>query len=62
MENLKEQCLSCDKCPLAQGRKNVVFGCGNENARIMFVGEGPGEQEDLQGDRKSTRLNSSHTS
>lgn len=49
-ENLKNQCLCCDKCPLASGRHNVVFGVGNEKAEIMFVGEGPGEQEDLQGE------------
>ena len=49
-ENLKNQCLGCDKCPLSSGRHNVVFGVGNENAEIMFVGEGPGEQEDLQGE------------
>ena len=49
-ETLKKQCLSCNECPLGSGRHNVVFGVGNENARIMFVGEGPGEQEDLQGE------------
>lgn len=49
-EILKEQCLSCEKCPLASGRHNVVFGVGNEKAKIMFVGEGPGEQEDIQGE------------
>lgn len=46
---LKNQCLNCDKCPLHSGRRNVVFGVGNENSKIMFVGEGPGEQEDIQG-------------
>lgn len=50
LTNLKEQCLTCNKCSLCQGRHNVVFGVGNENAKIMFVGEGPGEQEDLQGE------------
>ena len=49
-EKLREQTLECNKCALCQGRHNVVFGVGNENARIMFVGEGPGEQEDLQGE------------
>ncbi len=49
-EKLREQTLDCNKCALCQGRHNVVFGIGNENARIMFVGEGPGEQEDLQGE------------
>ena len=48
-ENLKNECLSCTKCDLCSGRHNVVFGTGNENAKIMFVGEGPGEQEDIQG-------------
>lgn len=49
-ENLKKTCLSCTKCPLCQTRKHVVFGVGNESAEILFVGEGPGEQEDLQGE------------
>lgn len=48
-ENLKQTCYSCTKCGLCQERHNVVFGVGNETADIMFVGEGPGEQEDLQG-------------
>ena len=48
-ENLKNQCLNCNKCDLHSGRHNVVFGVGNEDAKIMFVGEGPGEQEDIQG-------------
>lgn len=46
---LEKACLQCDKCPLAKTRTNLVFGTGVENAKIMFVGEGPGEQEDLQG-------------
>lgn len=49
-EQLKNQCFSCKECALCNGRHNVVFGVGNENADIMFVGEGPGEQEDLQGE------------
>ena len=49
-ESLKNQCLDCTACPLHSGRHNVVFGIGNANARIMFVGEGPGEQEDLKGE------------
>jgi DNA polymerase len=48
--NLKEKCLACNKCGLCENRHNVVFGVGNEKAKIMFVGEGPGEQEDLQGE------------
>ena len=50
LENLKAECLDCTRCPLRQGARQVVFGVGNENARIMFVGEGPGEQEDIQGE------------
>ena len=39
----------CQKCPLARGRKKVVFGEGGFKKRVMFIGEGPGETEDLQG-------------
>ena len=46
---LKEACENCTRCGLCETRHNVVFGVGNEKAGIMFVGEGPGEQEDLQG-------------
>ncbi len=49
-EELKNECLRCNKCELCGGRHNVVFGVGNPEAKIMFVGEGPGEQEDLQGE------------
>lgn len=49
-EELEQSCRSCTNCGLCQGRNNVVFGVGNRNADIMFVGEGPGEQEDLQGE------------
>lgn len=48
-EQLKQECLGCQKCVLAQTRTNVVFGVGSENAEVVFVGEGPGENEDLQG-------------
>lgn len=48
-EQLKKECLSCTKCVLCSTRKNVVFGVGNQNADIMFVGEGPGKNEDEQG-------------
>ena len=50
LRELEQICLSCNRCQLCQGRKNVVFGVGNQNADIMLVGEGPGEQEDLQGE------------
>lgn len=49
-ESLEQQCNQCNRCSLCQGRTNVVFGVGNRNADIMFIGEGPGEQEDLQGE------------
>ena len=49
-DELEAQCQSCTRCGLCQRRTNVVFGVGNRNADILFVGEGPGEQEDLQGE------------
>ena len=48
-ETLEGACLNCQKCDLWRTRTNVVIGKGNKNADIMFIGEGPGEQEDLQG-------------
>ncbi len=48
---LRERALACVKCPnLAASRKNVVFGVGNIDAQLMFVGEAPGADEDLQGE------------
>ena len=47
---LKQTCFSCTKCGLCETRHNVVFGVGPENADVMFIGEGPGEQEDLKGE------------
>lgn len=49
-EDLKRDCLQCTRCPLYVSRHNVVFGVGPENAEVMFIGEGPGENEDLQGE------------
>ncbi|MDD6275211.1 MAG: uracil-DNA glycosylase [Clostridia bacterium] len=49
-DELKTECGSCRKCPLADGRTNLVFGTGNENSEVLFIGEGPGEQEDLKGE------------
>ena len=46
---LYEACMSCQKCGLAETRHNVVFGEGPRDAEVMFIGEGPGEQEDLTG-------------
>lgn len=48
-EVLEKQCSSCTRCELCRTRTNVVFGVGCKTANIMFVGEGPGEQEDLHG-------------
>ena len=49
-ERLKADCAQCHGCALADTRHNLVFGVGNESADVMFIGEGPGEQEDLQGE------------
>ena len=49
-EALQSECIACRKCALAETRHNVVFGSGNPNAEVMFIGEGPGEQEDLKGE------------
>ncbi len=49
-DELKKECLQCTKCGLCSTRHNVVFGVGNPNAKVLFVGEGPGENEDLQGE------------
>ena len=49
-EALKKECAGCRRCGLGDTRTNLVFGVGNENADVMFIGEGPGEQEDLQGE------------
>jgi DNA polymerase len=48
-ESLKNECTGCSACGLCDGRTNLVFGVGNEQAKLMLIGEGPGEQEDLQG-------------
>ena len=47
---LEKSCMDCTRCGLCETRTNVVFGVGERTADIMFVGEGPGEQEDLQGE------------
>ena len=49
-QSLETQCLRCRGCGLCETRTNVVFGVGNRNADVMFIGEGPGEQEDLKGE------------
>ena len=47
---IREACEACALCPLSQTRTNVVFGVGNPDAEILFVGEAPGENEDLTGE------------
>lgn len=49
LDALKEVTMKCTRCVLANGRTNVVFGEGAADARLMFIGEGPGEQEDIKG-------------
>jgi DNA polymerase len=49
-DDLRETALGCTRCELAQTRTQVVFGVGDPHADLLFVGEGPGEQEDLQGE------------
>ena len=48
-ESLKHDCKNCRACSLGETRHNLVFGDGNEQAEVMLIGEGPGEQEDLKG-------------
>ena len=48
--DLEREALACTKCPLAETRTQVVFGVGDPHAGLLFVGEGPGEQEDLTGE------------
>ena len=50
LEELKQSFENCKKCKLCTTRQNIVFGVGNENADIMLIGEGPGEDEDKQGE------------
>ncbi len=49
MKEVQEAIKNCNRCKLCRGRKNIVFGVGDENADIMFIGEGPGADEDAQG-------------
>ena len=49
-EELRESCLNCRRCGLCETRTNVVVGVGNPRSKVMFIGEGPGENEDLQGE------------
>lgn len=49
LDELELKCKNCRECGLCQGRTNLVFGVGKKDADIMLIGEGPGENEDLQG-------------
>jgi uracil-DNA glycosylase len=50
LDQLRQTALTCTLCPLAEGRTQVVFGVGNPGADFLFVGEGPGREEDLAGE------------
>ena len=50
LEELALEAATCTRCPLAKGRTQVVWGVGNPEAELMFIGEGPGREEDLQGE------------
>jgi len=49
LKALRDEIGDCQRCKLSKGRKNIVFGEGSVGAKIMFIGEGPGEDEDSQG-------------
>lgn len=48
-EELERACINCSRCALSETRTNVVVGDGSRNAEVLFIGEGPGQQEDLTG-------------
>jgi DNA polymerase len=48
--NLREEIGDCHRCKLSNGRKNIVFGTGTAEAKLMFIGEAPGKEEDVQGE------------
>ena len=48
-DELENACRSCERCTLSLSRTNSVIGCGDRSAKLMFVGEAPGEKEDLSG-------------
>jgi len=50
LEEIRKELTGCRRCPLCAGRSTVVFGVGNPHARLMFVGEGPGSEEDRRGE------------
>ena len=48
-DELEKSIIDCRKCKLYSNRNNIVFGDGNKQAKVMFIGEGPGADEDAQG-------------
>ncbi len=50
LDELRAECLGCKNCKLCETRTNVVFGIGNPKTKVLFIGEGPGENEDLKGE------------
>jgi len=50
LTNLKEEIGDCHRCKLSRGRKNIVIGTGNADSGLMFIGEAPGKEEDIQGE------------
>ncbi|MFH2011158.1 MAG: uracil-DNA glycosylase [Pseudomonadota bacterium] len=50
LEAIRKELGDCNRCKLHSGRKNIVFGTGDENAKLLFVGEGPGRDEDIKGE------------
>lgn len=47
-DELEKSIINCNKCKLCSNRKNIVFGEGNKSADVMFIGEGPGADEDME--------------
>ena len=50
LEDIRNELGDCRRCPLCETRENIVFGVGSSSARVLFVGEAPGRDEDLQGE------------
>ncbi len=50
LNEIYKKCTLCQNCPLAANRTNIVFGRGDEHAELLFIGEAPGEKEDLTGE------------
>lgn len=49
LDEIREEIGGCKRCKLSNSRRNIVFGTGNPHAKVVFVGEGPGREEDIQG-------------